>query len=109
VVVNEVKPERRADFERFVFEIFWPKAAGLSAAEQRVFRQTRVLRPAAPNPDGTYTYLFIMDPLISGASYDIEHYLAKMYGPQKAPTHYRLFSESLARPQSQHRVIQSQF
>jgi hypothetical protein len=107
VIVNSVKADKRAQFERFCNELFWPGAAKLSAADQRVFRQTRVLQAVRPEADGTYAYLFIMDPVIKGANYDIQAFLKKMYDAPKAAAYYQLFQESLAREQHTYVAVQS--
>jgi hypothetical protein len=80
VIINPVKADKRAQFERFLHEIFWPGASKLSPQEQKLFRQTRILHPVVPEADGSYSYFFIMDPLIPKADYDIEKFLIKMYG-----------------------------
>ncbi|GAB2554089.1 hypothetical protein GCM10027085_51470 [Spirosoma aerophilum] len=87
-----VKAGKQKQYEHFVHDIFWPGAKKLSAAEQRVFRQTRVMHPTKANADGTFTYLFIMDPYIKGGDYDIESLIKKMYGPKQGTEHYKLFS-----------------
>ena len=107
VIVNSVKADKRAQFERFVTAIFWPGAAKLSPAEQRVFRQTRVLNLTAPEADGTYSYLFIMDPLILGANYEIDHLLQKEYGAAKATEYLKLYGSSLAGKQHQYLMVQT--
>ena len=87
-----VKADKRKQYEHFVHDIFWPGAAKLSAAGQRVFRQTRVMHPTKPNADGSYTYLFIMDPYINGEDYGIESLTKKMYGAKQGAEHYKLFA-----------------
>ena len=102
-----VKADKRKQYEHFVHDIFWPGASKLSAAEQRVFRQTRVMHPAQANPDGTYTYLFIMDPLIKGADYEIESLTKKMYGPKQGAEYLKLFGGALAGNDVGYKVTQS--
>jgi hypothetical protein len=109
VIVNHIKADKRAQFERFCTELFWPGAAKLSAAEQRVFRQTRVLNATRPDADGSYAYLFIMDPVLRGASYDIPMYLNKMYGAEKAAAYDKLRQACLARRADQYRTVQTHF
>ena len=90
-----VKAAKRQQYEHFVHDIFWPGAKKLSATGQRVFKQTRVMHPTKANPDGTYTYLFIMDPYIVGEDYDIESLVKKMYGPKQGAEHYKLFEGAI--------------
>lgn len=91
----------------FVYEIFRPAAEKLSAEEQQLFRQTRVLNATEPDEDGNYPYIFLMDPLISGGNYAIEPYLAKMYGKEKAQEHMQLFNDALAGEQEKYVLVQS--
>jgi hypothetical protein len=107
IIVNHVKPDKREQFEKFVHEIFWPMASKLSTEEQKVFRQTRILHPTGPEEDGTYSYLFIMDPLIIGGNYDIASLLKKQYGEQKAMEYGKMFDETQEREQTQFKFIQS--
>jgi hypothetical protein len=109
VIVNFIKPDKRAQYQRFVQEIFWPGAARLSPAEQHVFLQTRVLDAVRPEADGTYAYAFIMDPVQHGASYSIDKYVKKMYGEAKGAEYLKLFSESLARKSEQYHLVQTRF
>ncbi len=78
-----VKADKRKQYEHFVHDIFWPGARKLPAREQQVFRQTRVMHPVKANADGSYTYLFIMDPMVKGGDYDIESLIKKMYGAKQ--------------------------
>ena len=109
VVVNSIKPEKRAQFERFVNEVFWPIAAKMSPIDQRAFRQTRVLNAVKPEADGTYEYLFIMDPVQRGASYDILTYLKKAYGNEKATEYYKLYTKSLAGKGKVYSTVQTRY
>lgn len=102
-----VKADKRKQYEHFVHDIFWPGASKLSAAEQRIFRLTRVMHPAQANPDGSFTYMFIMDPLIKGADYDIPSLTRKMYGTKPGNEYLKLFDGSLAGKDVGYKVIQS--
>jgi hypothetical protein len=61
------------------------------------------------NKDSTYTYVFLMDPVIPKGEYEILVYLKKMYGEEKAKEYYKMFDESLISPQEQYIVVQSQY
>ena len=80
VFLNQIKADKREQFEKFVHEILWPAALKLDAIDQKVAKQTRVLHPVEMNKDSTYTYVFLMDPVITGASYEVMYYLKKGYG-----------------------------
>jgi len=107
VCLDPIKKDKRAQYERFLHEIFWPGAAKLSAADQKVFRQTRILHPTKLEADGTYSYFFIMDPVIKGADYEIPSLLKKMYGEAKGAEYNKLYETAHARPQVFYEVTQS--
>lgn len=107
VCLDPIKKDKRVQYERFLHEIFWAGAAKLNAADQRVLRQTRILHPTKAESDGTYSYFFIMDPVIKNGEYDIEKLLTKMYGATKAKEYFTLYTTAHARPQVFYEVTQS--
>jgi hypothetical protein len=109
VIINHVKADKRQQFENFINETFWPSAKKLEKKDQMVFKQTRVLYPTTAQPDGSYTYIFLMDPFISGGDYDITSLLTKMYGKQKAADLDKVLSDTYASDQTQYLQVQSQY
>lgn len=109
VLLNHIKADKREQFEKFIHEIFWPKAVDLAPADRQAFRQTRVLHPTEPNEDGTWTYVFLMDPLIPEQSYKILYYLKKMYSEEKAKEYHKMWKESYSTPQEGYTCIQSKY
>ncbi|MDB5241102.1 MAG: hypothetical protein JWP57_1727 [Spirosoma sp.] len=65
------------------------------------------MHPAQANQDGTYTYLFIMDPLIKGADYGIESLTKKMYGAKQGTEYLKLFGGALAGNDVSYKVTQT--
>jgi hypothetical protein len=108
VLLNHIKADKCEQFEKFVHEILWPVALKLDAIDQKVAKQTRVLHPVEMNKDSTYTYIFLMDPVIPGASYEVIYYLKKGYGEEKAKEYSKMFEECYASPQVGYTLIQSQ-
>lgn len=72
-----------------------------------MFRQTRVQHPVKSEEDSTYTYLFIIYPVVGGAGYEIDNFLKKMYDEQKANEYFKMLTDTEAREQTAYRVIQS--
>ncbi len=103
VVLNHVKADQRANFERFVHEIL-NRMAETKAPDQA--RQLRVLHPTTANDDGTYTYVFLMDPLVVGGDYSFDQ-LTPFYGEEKASEYLHLWEDALARPQVGYEVVHS--
>lgn len=109
VIVNHVKADKRAQFEKFVHEVFWANAFKLPAADQQVFRHTRILHPVGAEADGTYSYVFLMDPIIEGGNYNIDDLLKKMFDASKAAEYGKMFGETQAREQTQYQVVQAKY
>ena len=108
VLLNHIKADKCEQFEKFVHEILWPVALKLDAIDQKVAKQTRVLHPVEMNEDSTYTYVFLMDPAIPNANYQVMYYLKKGYGEEKAKEYSKMFEECYANPQVGYTLIQSQ-
>jgi hypothetical protein len=109
VILNHVRPQKRAQFERFLHEVFWPGGRRVGQTDSLVARaiaQTRILHPAGPNADGTYTYAFMMDPRVPGADYDILALLKRAYPAAEAERYVREMNDAIARPGTQHLFVQ---
>jgi hypothetical protein len=104
VLLNHVKADKREQHERIVHHILMPAVRQVAPS---ALRHTRYLHPAEQNEDGTYTYAFLMDPLIEGTDYDILSLLHKAYGKDKAEEYIGLWNESLASPQVGYHLVQS--
>ncbi len=99
VAVNTIKADKREQFEKWVFEIFWPAGLKLPAKERIAFEYTRVLRPTKANDDGTWTYIYVMDPVIPRAEYDIDRWLKRLFSEAKAQEYAQMVEETYAKPQ----------
>jgi hypothetical protein len=104
VLLNHVKGDEWEQHKDFVHNVLMPAA---EKADPTAFRHSRFLHPAEQNEDGTYTSVFLMDPVIEGADYEILSLLRKVYGDEKAEEYIKLWSESLASPQAGYELIQA--
>ena len=104
VLLNHIKADKWEQHEHFVHDILVP---AIQKVEPSVLRHIRVLRPTEQNEDGTYTSVFLMDPLVEGVDYDIQSLLNKAYGEDKAEEYIQLWGESLASPQVGYDLFQS--
>ena len=108
VLLNHIKADQREQFEKFVHEILWPIALESDPISQQVAHHTRVLHPVEMNKDSTYTYIFIMDPVIQGANYQFSYYLKKKHDEEKTKEYLKMANECFASPQTGYTVVQSQ-
>lgn len=102
--VETIKADKREQFERFVHTILFP---AVQQVEPAMARQVRFLHPYAANEDGTYTYVFLMDPLIAELDYEIERLLKRAYGDVLGQEHNELGNEPQAAPQYGYDLVQS--
>jgi hypothetical protein len=97
VIVNYIKDNAKADYEKWMTDIFFkpmnktkdPLLAQLNAS-------TRWLSPAQQNSDKTWTYVFLMDPVIPNANYDIESYLQSTYGEAQGKVYMTQYQSFIA-------------
>ena len=104
VLLNHVKADRRAQFERFVFEVLRPAAERLTPA---IPARVRVLAPTQANEDGTHTYVMLLDPVLPGEDYRLAPLLERAYGEERGREHMRAFADALATPQVRYELVQS--
>lgn len=104
VVLNHVKSGQCETFEHFVHSILMPALAHL---HPDVYNHTRVLHPASSNDDDTYTYIFIMDPIVANGDYDIANILTEYYTHDQAQDFLAVWEATLAKPQSRLMLHQS--
>ena len=100
VLSNKVAADKKDIFEEFMFDILIKQSQKLGGIFAQNLSQVRILRPTTINEDGTYSYIFLMDPVTKGANYNIMHYLTQMYDKEEAVEKMKIFSESLVEPQS---------
>lgn len=96
VVLNHVNPDQWEVHKEFVINILIPAARKVVPSEMG---HTRYLHSAEPNEDGTYTSVFLMDPVIQGGNYDIPEILKKAHGDEQGEAYLKQWTESLASPQ----------
>ena len=104
VLLNHIKADKLEQHKRFVHDILMPAAEKVDPA---AFRHTRYLHPAEPNEDGTFTSVFLMDPLLEGADYTFLGLLTKAYGEEQAKEYIKLWEEAEASPQVGYSLIQA--
>ena len=104
-----VRPDGRARFEQFVRESYWPavqQAARTDPARFAGFQRMRIIFPVRANPDGSWTYVFMLDPMVSGDSYSMRDLLQQVY-PADADQRYQTWAQTWARPFTSQVFVQS--
>jgi hypothetical protein len=107
VLLNHIKFEKTDQFEQLIHDVLWPIADKMGSVEKEAAQRTRVLHPVKMNKDSTYTYVFIMDPVISKANYKFSYYFKNAYDEVKAKEYIKKLNDCYASPQTCYTVIQS--
>ena len=109
VVLNHVKADKRQQFEEFVYQILLPaleEDAKNNLSSRNIIEHTRMLEPTRVNDDSSYTYIWLMDPLVKDANYGYNNILSKVYSPEETEKYISLMSESMFSSQVSYRVNQ---
>lgn len=103
IIYNYIKADKVDDFKKFSFDLIRIARKENSPAA----RSARMLEPLIANDDGTYTYIYLMDPMVSTpGAYGFLPPLSKEYGEEKAMEIIKTgFTDALARPQFSRRFI----
>lgn len=98
IIYNYVKADKVEAFKRFNSEFLHPL---FLKDNSPAARSARMLEPLNANMDGTYTFIYLMDPVISTpGTYAFLPPLSKEYGEEKAREIIKTgFTDALARPQ----------
>ncbi|MCF8235968.1 MAG: DUF4440 domain-containing protein [Bacteroidales bacterium] len=102
VVRYRVKPAKREQFEKFNFNHL---AVAANKIDPKLKNSVRFLRPVNQNDDGSFTYIYLMDPVIDPTAYDIKPVLRKAYGKEKASECYKMFNACLQNKEMKVNVV----
>ena len=110
VIVTYVKEVSKPEFEQWIKEVFYP---ALYKSEDPKTKQqlnaTRWLEPSRQNEDKTWTYVWIMDPVVPNADYDILSLLNKAYGEEKGKAYWEKYQTYWSKPVEAHILKQSAY
>lgn len=98
ILYNYIKADKVEDFKKFNQEYLHPLFLKENKAATR---SARMLEPTGANQDGTYTYIYLMDPVVSTPGvYAFLPPMTKEYGEEKARLIIKEgFTDALSRPQ----------
>ena len=112
VWMNFVKPDQAEQYEAFVFEFIIPALKKLATDDMGragQLKQTRLLRPVLRGDEEMLSYVWLMDPVVSGTSYGFGPILRAVYGDEKAAEYLDMFRATEAQPQVVYRTTQTAF
>ena len=104
VLLNQVRAEKCEAFEHFLYSILMP---AIAHTHPETYNKVRLLHPSLPNRDGTYTYIFLMDPVVTDGIYNIGSILHEFYNSELAEEYMKIWTEVQAAPHVEYDMIQS--
>ena len=112
VILNHVKADKRQQFEKFVYEILLPaleENAKNDSKTRNLIEQTQMLEPRRANKDSSYTYIWLMDPLVKYADYSYPGILSRVHSPEETEKYISMQLECLVSPQVGYGVKQGRW
>ena len=112
VILNHVKADKRQQFEEFAYEVLLPaleENAISNLTTRKMIGQTRMLEPRRANKDSSYTYIWLMDPLVKDAIYSYPGILKRVYSPEETKKYISMNNECLVSPQVAYPVKQGRW
>ena len=112
VILNHVKADKRQQFEKFAYEVLLPaleENAKSNLTTRKMIGQTRMLEPRRANKDSSYTYIWLMDPLVIDAIYSYPGILKRVYSPEETKKYISMNNECLVSPQVAYPVKQGRW
>ena len=112
VILNHVKADKRAQFEKFVYEVLVPaleKNAEGDPTSRNILEHTRMLEPRRANKDSSYTYIWLMDPVVKEANYSYESIISGVHSPEETEKYLSMVRECLVAPQVFYSVKQGRW
>lgn len=103
ILYNYVNADKVEDFKKFNNDLWRLASKEKSPAAMSV----RMLEPLRANEDGTYTFIYLMDPMVNTpGAYAFLPPFSREYGEEKAREIIKTgFTDALARPQVQQRFV----
>ena len=97
MLLNAVRPERVADFEKLLGYLQAALAVSPDATVRAQAQGWRMLKASEPGPNGSVLYVFVLDPAVPGADYGLGRILADAY-PDQAQLQeiWKLYTDSVA-------------
>jgi len=112
VILNHVKADKRQQFEKFAYEVLLPaleENATSNLTTRKMIGQTRMLEPRRANKDSSYTYIWLMDPLVKDAIYSYPGILKRVYSSEETKKYISMNNECLVSPQVAYPVKQGRW
>jgi hypothetical protein len=97
IVVVNVKKESKKEFDFWVKDVLYAALySSKSEMKKAQLKTVRWFEPVRQNKDSTWTYSWIMDPIIPKTDYEIDTFLEKEYGKELGQKHWNKYLTFMA-------------
>lgn len=97
IVIVNVKKESKKEFDSWVKDVLYAALYNSKSEMKKAQLKTvRWLEPIRQNADSTWTYSWIMDPVIPQTDYEIDAFLEKEYGSELGRQHWNKYLTFMA-------------
>ena len=99
IVIVKVKGDQKEAFEKWIDEVLYTALRNSERLMKKAqLKTTRWMEPVRANEDGSWTYSWIMDPIIPKTDYDIPTFLNDAYGEELGKEHWASYMAFMAEP-----------
>lgn len=108
LIVSSIKNDSKAAYEQFMEDKFFNliRRSNLDGMDDQ-YRQTRWLGPARQNEDGSWTYAFIMDPLVDNGNYNFMPLFTEFYSERESMAMMKEYESFFTAPPQFHMLVQT--
>lgn len=105
---HDVNAESKEEYERLSHEMLLDRISETDQQAQFISTKVRMLHPTEANEDGTYTYLYLFDPIYSGNyAFNTTNLYTQIHGEEKGKELDEQFAATMAGPQRSYLMVQS--
>jgi hypothetical protein len=95
ILFNIIKPEKTADFEKFLARVGEALQKSSNPGRQKQAAGWKVYKAVEPDPRGNVMYLYIVDPVAPGEDYTVTRIIAEAF-PTEAQAIYETIKDAYA-------------
>ena len=104
----DIKAESKEEFEQLTHEMLFDNISEADQQAQAISAYLRLLHPTEANEDGSYSYLFIFDPVYEGKyAFTSDSLFSQIYGEDRGKELNERFMNTLAGDQRSYLMVQS--
>lgn len=108
IIVSYIKNDKKSEFDMWIKDVLYAALyKSTNPMKKDQLKVTRWLEPIRQNEDKSWTYAWIMDPIIPNTDYDIPTFLNKEYGEVKGKEHWAKYESFWAKPVDVHVLKQT--